>query len=149
MPIYSEYTDNIIWHGVWSELWRISHQVCSKYSSWEPRRQGNSHRQAMRAREVTSNNKIWKNKQTKQTPGACFAGTQESSLPLLPPSHQGRLDPHPPLLCFHVPSSDCKSLFGDHSLILLLRQISPMKPCNDGWTRLDLWTPLNIVEASF
>lgn len=24
-----------------------------------------------------------------------------------------------------------------------------MKPCNDGWTRLDLWTLLNIVEDSF
>lgn len=89
-------------------------------------------------------------KQTKHTPELALQVLGKAAcLCFLPPSHQVRLGPRSPLLCFHIPSSGCRSLFGDHSLILLFRQISPMKPRNDGWTCLDLWTPLNIVEASF
>ena len=53
--------------------------------------------QVMRGRPVIKNNRMGKNKRTKQKPGARLAGTQRSTfLWLLCP--RGHLDPHPPSL---------------------------------------------------
>ena len=81
--------------------------------------------QVMRGKQVIKNNRMWKNKQTKQKPGARFVGTQRSTfLWLLCP--WGHLDPHPPPLLPRPQLRLQVSLRG-HSLILSSRQISPQE----------------------
>lgn len=79
--------------------------------------------QVMRGRPVIKNNRMGKNKRTKQKPGARLAGTQRSTfLWLLCP--RGHLDPHPPSL-LPCPQLRLQVSLWDHSLILSSRQISP------------------------
>lgn len=123
------------------ELWWSSYQACPLFRNQEDR---NSYTQVMRGRQVIKNNRMWKNKWTKQKPGARFAGTQRSTfLWLLCP--WGHLDPHPPPL-LPCPQLRLQVSFRGHSLILSSRQISPKKPCNSGRAHLDPQTLLNMEE---
>ena len=60
----------------------------------------NSYTQVMRGRQVIKNNRMWKNKRTKQKPGARFAGTQKhlplAPLPLRPPGSTPSSSPSMP-----------------------------------------------------